>query len=83
MKVYFITHIPNKNLKQIFVESGLDSVHLVYLQKLAIQQKQSDILVSGIYCPTSTLCNKIKIVYKCSKVYFSTYFKSFKEVISW
>lgn len=49
MKVYFITHIPNKNLKQIFVESGLDSVHLVYLQKLAIQQKQSDILVSGIY----------------------------------
>lgn len=29
--------------------SGLDSVHLEYLQKLAIQQKQSDILVSGIY----------------------------------
>ena len=31
------------------MESGLDSVHLVYLQKLAIQQKQSDILVFGTY----------------------------------
>lgn len=29
------------------MESGVDSVHLVYLQKLV--KKQSDILVSGIY----------------------------------